>query len=242
MALESHFLADVHLPLPSGASTRRFVRYLRCCHPPQVQQIFLLGDVFHYWIHRSSKIESGYAEVLDELRQTAERGITVHFFPGNRDFLLGRSLLDEQAPRLQFHDQRLVVDLGARRVCVSHGDDLCVNDWAYVLWRKFVRSRVTVSFFDCLPESWRDWLVERLSRASRQRSDRKSLKVPRRAYRAIFQSGVDVIIHGHLHLAGHTTFQDPPGEVWSLPDWDQGSQVLVYDHGADRFELRTIEQ
>jgi UDP-2,3-diacylglucosamine hydrolase len=219
---------------------RMFLTYLRSCKPGEVAQIFLLGDVFHYWVHRSRKIEGAYGEVLSEARRAAQRGIRIHFFSGNRDFLLGQTLEHNVGEGIEFHEESMMVDLGPRRVYVSHGDELCIDDRLYMLWRKIARAPTLISLFDRLPGSWRDRLVERLSRASREFSNAEPVEVRAAVYRDVFRRGVDTIIHGHLHRRDHIVYEDPPGEVWLLPDWGEGADILVYDQGTDRFELRRV--
>jgi len=240
MAAESHFLADVHLPLSPGPRTNRFLRYLRSCDPREVDQVFLLGDLFHYWIPSSTLVREAYAEVLAEIRRAGRRGVRFHFCPGNRDFLFGSGSDPELRKFIVFHPEGTVVELGPRRAYVSHGDDLCVADWGYRAWKRFARSAPALFLFHRLPERWREWMVNRLSRASREMAGGKTVAVPERVYDEIFRRGVDVVIHGHLHPSGSVCVKGRTGETRVLPSWDAEPCVLVYDSEGDRFDLRSL--
>jgi len=239
MPPESHFLSDVHLPFESGTITRRFVRYLSSLDPSVVREVFLLGDIFHYWISRSSTIRRAYADVLDALETASRRGITIHFFPGNRDFLLTHGG-GPGIPGVTLHPDPEMLTCGERRIYLSHGDELCVGDTAYMRWKKVTRSPFVIALFNHLPESWRLRAVDRLSHASREKGTEKTPEIPVELYRRILRRGADVIIHGHLHGPAYRKHEYPPGEVFVLDAWDVAPNVLVYDHDSDEFTVRRL--
>jgi UDP-2,3-diacylglucosamine hydrolase len=241
MLAESHFLSDVHLPFDPDPVTERFLQYLSSLDARTVREVFLLGDIFHYWVHDSEAIRHAYRNVLDTLEAAVDRGITVHFFPGNRDFLFAyHPEADIAGSGLRLHLEPEVVAVGKRRVYVSHGDELCVGDRGYMIWKKFSRNPFILALFDRLPKAWRLRLVNRMSRVSRGRQAVNTPSVPTELYRRLLRRGADTIIHGHLHMPCHRKHEYPPGEVYVLNAWDADPSVLVYNHDSDEFTVRRL--
>jgi len=238
MPPESHFLADVHLPLSPDSLTDTFLGYLERCRAPAVKDVYLLGDIFHFWVHGSDELASAYGDVFAAMRAATDRGVRVHFFPGNRDYLLGYSLTRGKPTGIEYHPEPDVVECGRRRIHLSHGDELCVGDRGYMIWRRISRNPFLLALFNRLPERWRLGAADRLSHASRESSSPKNVDIPPDLYRRILRRGADVIIHGHLHRAVHRKHEYPPGEVYVLDAWERTPNVLVYDHDTDTFEVR----
>ena len=84
------FLSDVHLSPREPARTERLIRFLRH-EAPHADEIYILGDLFDYWIGPKHLRLPDYREALDALAQAA-RTTKVFFLLGNRDFYMSRGL------------------------------------------------------------------------------------------------------------------------------------------------------
>ena len=82
-----YFVADVHLGLKVGDPAereKRFVAFLERLEKG-TRGLFLLGDIFDFWYEYKYVIPRGFTRVLGALARVTDRGIPVHFFPGNHD-------------------------------------------------------------------------------------------------------------------------------------------------------------
>ena len=190
------FFADLHHP--GGCAEDIEELFLQI--PSDTTRIFLLGDTFHYWINEFSFIHEIYAPFLARLKKWADEGIQLFFIEGNRDFLASHYL--EEQPWIDVLPNPALIDIAGRMVYVGHGDELCWNDWPYQMYKSFIRSGMLRLLADHLPSEFRKLMVKKMAAASVKIVAGKNaslLKIPDKAYRHVIDSGVQMIIHGHLH-------------------------------------------
>ncbi|MEW6235931.1 MAG: UDP-2,3-diacylglucosamine diphosphatase [Candidatus Omnitrophota bacterium] len=192
----SVFFADLHHP---GGQCEE-IDALFGEIPDDAKRIFLLGDIFHYWINDKEFIEERYRAFLSRLKRWADQGIELFFLEGNRDFLASH-YFDEQS-WIEVLSNPAVIDIGGRSVYIGHGDELCWNDWAYQFYKSLIRSSWMRLAADRLPASLRRSLARKMSQTSAAivaGKSQETLRIPHRAYEQIVATGIDLIIHGHLH-------------------------------------------
>ena len=223
------FLADLHHP----GGTDEAIDQLLDGIPTDTKRIFLLGDTFHFWVNDRAFIENRYRHFLTRLQDWAQQGMQLFFLEGNRDFLASRYF--EEQPWMDVLPNPTVTEMGGHAVYIGHGDELCWNDWAYQLYKSCIRSRAMRFMADHLPSSWRVGAARKFSETSPSlvaTKDPVTLEVPRRAYEQVFTSGIDVIVHGHLH----TTYQQEytrsgkTGRVYCF-GWKDGKRNLLHFAG-----------
>ena len=154
------FMVDLHHP---GGENEE-INLLFSEIPGDTFRLFLMGDIFHYWINDTSFIEQHYSSFLNKLKNLASQGIQVFFIEGNRDFLASHYLDDQ--PWIDVLGNPTVIELGGRAVYLGHGDELCWNDWAYQLYKSIIRSQPLRYLADRLPSSLRMKTVQRMSSPS----------------------------------------------------------------------------
>jgi Uncharacterized protein conserved in bacteria len=86
------FISDLHLSPQQPALTRLFRQFCET-RAKEGRALFILGDLFDYWVHPDQSRESAYAEVFANLQQLVAAGIRVYVMVGNRDFALSKTLL-----------------------------------------------------------------------------------------------------------------------------------------------------
>lgn len=227
------FLADLHLPTQPSPLRERFLGFL---HGParEAAAVYVLGDLFEVWIGDDVGLQDYAAEVA-ALAALSARGVPIYFQHGNRDFMLGRDFFVLTGVRAL--PDPCCIELGGRRVLISHGDIFCTDDLGYQRWRRFSRLR------------WAQWLFMRLSVARRMRisggikstsASAKHNKAesimdvnPRAVAAAMRQHGVQQLIHGHTHRPGQYEVElgEDRGERIVLPDWR--AQVCDYLQVSD---------
>lgn len=190
------FMVDLHHTGGEDEEINRLLDEL----PTSAKRLFLLGDIFHYWVNDDRFIYERYTPFLNRLKKLADGGIELFFIEGNRDFLAVPYL--ENEPWIDVLLNPTLLDLHGRAIYIGHGDELCWNDWQYQLYKAFIRSRPLKFAAEKLPAHLKLSIIKRMEKASKAfiaGKKQNMLKVPERAYHAVINTGIDVIVHGHLH-------------------------------------------
>ena len=136
------FISDLHLRAQEPATFDVWARYLKST---PADAVFMLGDVFEVWVGDdvidaegglSRRFESLCA---DEMSAAGER-LALFFMHGNRDFLVGHTLMEHCHATLLADPT--VLQFAGQNWLLSHGDALCLNDTEYLAFRLPVRVEV----------------------------------------------------------------------------------------------------
>jgi UDP-2,3-diacylglucosamine hydrolase len=83
-----YFASDNHLGAPSREKSlereKIFVKWLDEIKNDACE-IFLLGDLFDFWIEYNEVVPKGFVRVLGKLAQISDSGVQINFFVGNHD-------------------------------------------------------------------------------------------------------------------------------------------------------------
>ncbi|MCX4137924.1 MULTISPECIES: UDP-2,3-diacylglucosamine diphosphatase [Paraburkholderia] len=220
------FLSDIHLSEAIPHTVAAFEHFVRVT-AEQADSVFILGDLFEYWIGDDMLVEPFVARMAALLHTLSERGIALYIMHGNRDFLLGKRFM-KAAGAIWLPDPFVITAFGTR-IVLAHGDGLCTADRGYQFFRHFARNRVAQMLFLAWPFRWRQALAENMRSKSEQGRSRPvspKYDVTPKAVAALFKvSKTATIIHGHTHRPA--LHREPDGTRWVLPDWD-------LDHGERR--------
>lgn len=213
----SLFLSDLHLPIGPSLFRDGFRRFLE--GPARAAEaVYLLGDLFEYWIGDDLGMQD-YAQEVGQLATLTQQGVSVFFLRGNRDFLVGDDFCALTGVQL-LHDP-VVIDLYGTSTLISHGDLLCTDDAGYQRWRRFAHNRLAQRVFLTLPRGWRERVATRIrsrSNAGKRYKPEDIMDVNDTAVRAFFKlSGARRLIHGHTHRPAEHTLDC--GERLVLADW-----------------------
>ena len=137
------FLADAHLRQPQDKNYQLLLNFLD--RQRDVDALFLLGDIFEFWIGYKHLVFTPYIPLLEKLRQLSNRGTKLYFVEGNHDFNIGPYFTETLHCTVIPNQQQINWD--GKTILVSHGDLLKAD-------KKYQRLR---SF-------WRSWPVRALSR------------------------------------------------------------------------------
>jgi UDP-2,3-diacylglucosamine hydrolase len=220
------FLSDIHLSGAIPHTVAAFEHFIRVT-AEQADSVFILGDLFEYWIGDDMLVEPFAARIAALLHTLSERGIALYIMHGNRDFLLGKRFM-KAAGAIWLPDPYVITAFGTR-VAVAHGDGLCTADRGYQLFRRFARNRAMQLLFLAWPYRWRRALAERMRSASKEGRARPvspKYDVTREGVAKLFRkTRTATMIHGHTHRPAR--HKEIDGTRWVLPDWD-------LDHGERR--------
>lgn len=130
------FLSDAHLRNPQDRNYQYLLDFLN--RQKNLDALFLLGDIFEFWLGYKHLVFSVYVPLLEKLRQLSEGGTKLYFVEGNHDFNMG-SYFTEQLKCTVIPDQKLV-EWDGHKIMICHGD-LLNPDRSYQRLRSFWRSR-----------------------------------------------------------------------------------------------------
>ncbi len=214
------FISDLHLSETMPATAAAWERYLSTT---RADVVFMLGDVFEVWVGddaRTRPFEARCVEVIAAVARTKP----VWMQHGNRDFLLGADFAAAAGVRL-LADPATVAAFG-RTLLLTHGDELCVDDVPYQIFRQQVRDPAYQAQFLSQPLEARLAIAAKMRAASRERQDEPVTYADVDETMAkdwLARTGTDTMIHGHTHRPG-TQLRDG----WTrhvLSDWDLDSPM-----------------
>jgi len=239
----ARFVSDLHLRAERPDLTERFAVFLADTAAANVEVLFILGDLFEYWIGDDNLAEPFNADVCALLRATADMGTRICFIAGNRDFLIGETFA--KAAGITLLPETAKVGAGGTPTLIMHGDTVCTDDLPYQEFRRMVRSMEWQQDFLARPLPERRSEVENLRRRSAEAMQGKTAAIMdanAAAIRAALTAhGCMRLIHGHTHRPSHEHIQLASGsaERWVLSDWDtgRGDALEIGPAGVRRIDL-----
>ena len=223
-------ISDLHLTPSMPLTAQRFFDFCEK-DAPKVEAVFILGDLFEYWVGDDTALHSPFQQEVTRALATLSTKVKTFYLHGNRDFLVGAHFLNKTGMTLMQDPSKIAIADNEYVLC--HGDSLCTSDVGYQVFRSWVRKSWIQKLFLSLPLHWRRSIANHLrsnSGAQYQRSIKSSpegmqLKtdVTLAACAAVLrdQTGSQ-LIHGHTHLPAHhhEHLQDQEWQRWVLSDWD----------------------
>ncbi|MCP5325750.1 MAG: UDP-2,3-diacylglucosamine diphosphatase [Oceanospirillaceae bacterium] len=199
--MASYFISDLHLE-PGQPQILRGLQHLL----GQLQagdKLYLLGDIFEYWI--GDDVSNGFVDGIKTLlREHSQRGITLYFMHGNRDFLVGQSFCQQSGATLL--PDPSIVDVNGEKVLLMHGDSLCTRDTAYMQFRQMARNpQWQAMFLGKTPQERIEFAnaARKESQAKGQQNMAAAAEIldvtPEEVPLIMAQHGVTTLIHGHTH-------------------------------------------
>jgi UDP-2,3-diacylglucosamine hydrolase len=233
--LSSLFVSDLHLTETRPAANEAFFSFLED-KAPSAAALYILGDLFEYWIGDDDLSYPFHAVVAGFLRRLSESGVELHVMQGNRDFLMGRRFCEETGAQLL--EDPTIVEVGGTKTLLMHGDTLCSDDTDYQSWREVSRSAPWQREFLSKTLAERRRTILDLREKSRNAIRAKPAAVmdvsDSEVRNALRQHGVSRLVHGHTHKPGrHTlTVDGRQCERWVLPDWyGPGGYLEIAERG-----------
>ena len=231
------FASDLHLSEDRPEANERLIAFLEG-KARSANALYLLGDLFEYWIGDDGLDESFNAVIAGFLRDLTRRGVRLCVMHGNRDFLIGERFCRETGAQL-LADPTLE-EINGVKTLLMHGDTLCTDDVDYQSWRATARSSAWQQQFLAQPVAERRSAILALrekSKAVIQAKPAAIMDVNGDAVReALRRHGVRRLVHGHTHRPGRHAVQVDARrcERWVLPDWYRRGGYLEIARGEPR--------
>lgn len=236
--MPAFFISDLHLCEDRPGVARLFFDFLAKRVTGSGADLYILGDLFEYWIGDEDLARPFNGEVAAAIRAVADSGIRVRLMHGNRDFLMGPRVCAETGATMLADP--VVVELDGTRTLLMHGDTLCTDDHAYMDFRRMVRDAAWQRNFLALPVEARRQqagAARRRSESEKQGKSAEIMDVNAAAVEAVLRNhGYPRLIHGHTHRpARHLHRVDGHDcERWVLQDWYASGGYLQCDKDGCR--------
>jgi UDP-2,3-diacylglucosamine hydrolase len=223
------FIADSHLRNPEDENYRKLLQFLAGL-TGTTDTLFILGDLFEFWIGYRRVPFTHYFPVMEQLRQLAGSGTKIVFFEGNHDFHMGPFFTETL--KAVVYPGPAIIELGGKRVYLCHGDQINRKDIGYRLLRFIMHNPLSGALVPIIPPGAVSALAVRMSRASKRHRQVRPpkwdrLEILRQFAAARFSEGCDIMITGHFHLPlMEKTADGAERTLLSLGDW-----ISQYSYG-----------
>lgn len=194
------FISDLHLCAERPQINQLFVDFLSH-RARQADALYILGDLFEYWIGDEAIHQDEFRPLVDALRQFAASGVPLYLMHGNRDFLLGQDFETATGGRLL--SDPTIIDLYGTNTLIMHGDTLCTDDTEYMAFRAMVRDEKWQRAFLSKSVAQRDQIRRSFREMSHTATAEKKVEIMDVAQQTVEsvmrKHGVHRLIHGHTH-------------------------------------------
>lgn len=211
--MKALFLSDAHLRQPDDKNYQFLLDFLN--QQKDLDALFLLGDIFEFWLGYKHLVFTAYIPLLEKLRQLSESGTQLFFVEGNHDFNLG-SYFTETLNCTVIPDQQLI-DWDGKKIMISHGD-LLNPDRTYQRLRAFWRSWPIKMLSQIIHPDFVWSFALWLSNKSKKNNPEKKHQDPT-PYLVPFSemSNSDIVVCGHFHHPLDIEHRDV--RIIALGDW-----------------------
>jgi len=125
MRHKTYFISDLHLSAQDSAISERFKTFIDT-QLIDAEALYILGDLFEYWIGDDGAAVVGMEESIALLKQMSSSGVKGFFVAGNRDFLVGKQF--EETTGFTVLPDYSLIDLYGEKTLILHGDGLCSDE------------------------------------------------------------------------------------------------------------------
>ena len=143
-----YFASDNHLGAPSREKSlereKIFVRWLDEIKKDACE-IFLLGDLFDFWVEYDEVVPKGFIRVLGKLAEISDSGIQINFFVGNHDLWIKNYFQQELGIRV--FKKSTQFNFNNNLFYIGHGDGLGPSDRGYKILKKIFTNSVIQFLF-----------------------------------------------------------------------------------------------
>ena len=231
------FISDLHLDAKRPQMVQAFMQFLGTV-PGQASSLYILGDLFEYWIG-DDIVDSPSGQLvkplLAGLKQVSDVGVKLYFTHGNRDFLVGERFTEMTGCELL--PEKHIIELDGVPTLLMHGDTLCTDDVEYQELRKMFYDPEQRARFLSLDFDARVAEANHLRKLSGEKMQEKSQEImdvnQQTVEQVMLEAGVTQLIHGHTHRPNIHDF-DLNGEAAKrivLGDWYEQVSSLKVQNG-----------
>ena len=227
------FISDAHfgIDLPGQENREQlFFRFLER-ESPELSALYIIGDLFDFWIEYKQAIRPDYFLVLHHLKSLIDSGVSVHYLAGNHDFALGPFL--EQIIGMSIYPGAISCEIQGQNIYMYHGDGLQASDFGYRLLKKILRFPLNQQFYKLLHPAIGvplGSLVSGSSRKYRKTFPENLFNEYRLSARRLLKKKYDIVIYGHIHYPELIRFS--VGTYCNTGAWLQHNTYALLENGT----------
>jgi UDP-2,3-diacylglucosamine hydrolase len=213
-------ISDVHVKEPGDQAEQLLMSFLRNADVASSDGIFLIGDIFDLMIGPHSQYFKRFENFFNEIKTLLNNKKNIYYVEGNHDFHLSNMYasffkvnhhLDSSLFKIANH---FLVEDGGKKIHLSHGDDVEIDNLNYKIYKKIVTSRpMTFYANNLMPYFLIKSVGEASSSASRKKNNKRYSKDAdlepvkekfRKSAEAFYEKNkFDIIVCGHSHVKDH---------------------------------------
>ena len=231
--MKALFLSDAHLRHPEDKNYQVLLDFLN--QQKDLDALFLLGDIFEFWIGYNHVVFTAYLPLLEKLRQLSDSGTQLFFVEGNHDFHMG-TYFTKNLNCTVITEQK-IIDWDGKRILISHGDLINPNPTYQRLrafWRSWPIKILAQVIHPNLVWSFALWL----SNKSKKNNPENCHHDPT-PYLIPFSKSQssDIIICGHFHYP--LEIEQQSKKIIALGDWINQFSYAEMNNG--KIQLKTFQ-
>ena len=240
------FASDFHLGTPDSVTSldreQKIVRWLESIQE-EVHALFLLGDIFDFWIEYKYVVPKGFIRLQGKLAEFSDLSIPVFLFCGNHDLWMH----DYFPKELNIPVSKGIASftIAGKKFLVGHGDDLGASK-KYSMIKKFIYTNLVCQWaFRKLPPNLGIAFAHYLSRRRRVKTfATKPLSQEDDRIFNFCKQTIEPRLHHDFYIFGHMHFplafrMHEKSFYYNLGDWVTHFTYGVFN--GQEFRLATFE-
>ena len=235
------FISDVHLGLQSKEIEEKkeklLVKFLNEVAPDS-DELFIVGDLFDYWFEYKYVYQKGFFRTLTALKDLTDKGVIVHYFIGNHDFMHLNFFTDEIGTIL--YEEAVEFVLNGKKFFIAHGDGMVKNDFGYKILKSILRNKKIQWLYSWLHPDIGVGLAKFSSRSSRDYTAKKDYGKVDGLFETAknkIDNGFDYVLFGHEHIRKDLPYKN--GRYINLGFWLDAPCYAKYE--KNNFEIIDIK-
>ena len=232
-----YFASDNHLGAPTMEQSRprekKFVSWLDEIKK-DAAAIFLLGDLFDFWMEYKTVVPKGFTRTLGKLAEISDSGVPIYYFVGNHDLWMNGYF--EQELNIPVYHKPQQFQFNDTTFFIGHGDGLGPGDKGYKRMKKVFTHPVSKWFYRWLHPDWGVRLAQYLSLKNKMISGDSDVRflgedkewLVQYAKRKLEAGHCDYFVFGHRHLPLEIDLNGNSKYV-NLGDWITYYTYAVFD-------------
>lgn len=236
--MTSWFVSDLHIKDVNDRQSNIFLNFLKTFDSgPTEHQLFLVGDVFDFWLSDGRAFEKSFAPIVQKLKSLREAGLKIYYFEGNHDFHV--DVFWTKKFGIPVYENEAVFQIANYKVRIEHGDFINPEDKVYHRYRANVRKPWIELLAHLIPSDLWKPVGEIVSSRSRRKSssygrdnaDQIRQMIRDYAKKIHRSDDFDVLVTGHMHIEDDYVFKTNTGTARSinLGTWLDKPKVLRID-------------
>ena len=236
MSSKVYFASDFHLGIDAEKTSiereKLVVSWLDQIQD-DIDQLYLVGDLFDYWFEYQSVVPKGFTRLLGKLAELRDQKIPVYFFTGNHDMWMFKYFEDEfgipviRAP--------IVKEIQGKKFLIGHGDGIGPGDNGYKFIKKIFSNKVCQWMYARVHPNLGLPVMKYFSRKSRDsQEDLDFLGADKEwliqyAEETLKRNQIDYFIFGHRHLPIDYLLSNKHSRYINLGDWVHHFSYAEFD-------------